>query len=241
MKKMISLFMFALVPSFAFALAGFGIQVGSDLSKLGSYSYSEGSGDTEVTINTYEMESNPGSFGGYAFVDLFGFALEAEGELAGGKYEFDFTNKILLENSEMEPIRQIPFVWGRGSYSFTLKKNIMDISIPFLAKAAINAGGGFGSHAATKRVNVDMVRSILDEENLSNVNLGQDEIESLLEDFLTNKENWQETSGLHLQAGLRFKVLVLDTHINARYNLAKDIYTDKAGWLQLMFKMGFAI
>ena len=236
MKKMLSLFMIVLVPSFAFALAGFGIQVGSDLSKLGSYSYSEGSGLTEVTINTYEMESNPGSFGGYAFIDLFGFALEAEGEIAGGKYEFDFTNQFLPEMEE-----KIPFLWGRGSYSFTLKKNIMDISIPFLAKAAINAGGGFGSHAATKRVNVDMVRSILGEEDLTEVELGQDQIESLLEDFLTNKENWQEASGLHLQAGLRFKVLVLDTHINARYNLAKDIYTDKAGWLQLMFKMGFAI
>ena len=236
MKKMLSVLVMALVPSSAFALAGFGIQVGSDLSKLGSYSFSEGSGLTEVTINTYEMESNPGSFGGYAFIDLFGFALEAEGEIAGGKYEFDFTNQFLPEMEE-----KIPFLWGRGSYSFTLKKNIMDISIPFLAKAAINAGGGFGSHAATKRVNVSMVRSILGEEDLTQVELGQDEIESLLEDFLTNKENWQEASGLHLQAGLRFKVLVLDTHINARYNLAKDIYTDKAGWLQLMFKMGFAI
>jgi len=236
MKKMLSVLVMALVPSSAFALAGFGIQVGSDLSKLGSYSFSEGSGLTEVTINTYEMESNPGSFGGYAFIDLFGFALEAEGEIAAGKYEFDFTNQFLPEMEE-----KIPFLWGRGSYSFTLKKNIMDISIPFLAKAAINAGGGFGSHAATKRVNVDMVRSILGEEDLTEVELGQDQIESLLEDFLTNKENWQEASGLHLQAGLRFKVLVLDTHINARYNLAKDIYTDKAGWLQLMFKMGFAI
>ena len=236
MKKMLSVLVMALVPSSAFALAGFGIQVGSDLSKLGSYSFSEGSGLTEVTINTYEMESNPGSFGGYAFIDLFGFALEAEGEIAAGKYEFDFTNQFLPDMEE-----KIPFLWGRGSYSFTLKKNIMDISIPFLAKAAINAGGGFGSHAATKRVNVDMVRSILGEEDLTEVELGQDEIESLLEDFLTNKENWQEASGLHLQAGLRFKVLVLDTHINARYNLAKDIYTDKAGWLQLMFKMGFAI
>ena len=220
MKKMLSVLVMALVPSSAFALAGFGIQVGSDLSKLGSYSYSEGSGLTEVTINTYEMESNPGSFGGYAFIDLFGFALEAEGEIAGGKYEFDFTNQFLPEMEE-----KIPFLWGRGSYSFTLKKNIMDISIPFLAKAAINAGGGFGSHAATKRVNVDMVRSILGEEDLTEVELGQDQIESLLEDFLTNKENWQEASGLHLQAGLRFKVLVLDTHVNARYNLAKDIYT----------------
>lgn len=236
MKKMLSVLVMALIPSSVFALAGFGVQLGSDLSKLGSYSFSEGSGLTEVTINTYEMESNPGSFGGYAFVDLFGFALEAEAEGALGQYEFDFTNAFLPEMEE-----KIPFVWGRGSYSFTLKKNIMDISIPFLAKAAINAGGGFGKHAATKRVNVEMVRSILGEEDLADVELGQNEIESLLEDFLTNKDNWEEASGLHLQAGLRFKVLVLDAHINARYNLAKDIYTDKAGWLQLMFKMGFAI
>ena len=40
----------------------------------------------------------------------------------------------------------------------------MDLSIPFLAKAAVNAGGGFGSHAATKRANVEMVRSILGED-----------------------------------------------------------------------------
>ncbi len=236
MKKMLSVLVMVLVPSFAFALAGFGIHVGSDLSKLGPYSYSEGSGVTEVNINTYEMESNPGNYGGYAFVDLFGFALEAEGEIGVGKYEFDFTNDYL---PEME--NKIPFVWGRGSYSFTLKKNIMDISIPFLAKAAINAGGGFGSHAATKRVNVDMVRSIFDQEDLANVQLDESEIETLLEKFLTNKDNWEEASGLHLQAGVRFKVLVLDTHINARYNLAKDIYTGKPGWMQLMFKVGFAI
>ena len=235
MKKILSVLMMVFVPSYVFALAGFGIQVGSDLSKLDPYSYSEGSGITEVNINTYEMKSNPGSFGGYAFVDLFGFALEAEGEIGGGKYEFDFTNEYLPE------MEKIPFVWGRASYSFTLKKNIMDISIPFIAKAAINAGGGFGSHAATKRINVDMVRSIFEQEDLANVQLGQSEVESLVEEFLTDKDNWEEASGLHLQAGLRFKVLVLDTHINARYNLATDIYTDKPGWLQLMFKMGFAI
>ena len=235
MKKMLSVLVMVLAPSYAFALAGFGIQVGSDLSKLNPYSYSEGSGITEVNVNTYEMKSNPGSFGGYAFVDLFGFALEAEGEIGGGKYEFDFTNEYLPE------MEKIPFVWGRASYSFTLKKNIMDISIPFLAKAAINAGGGFGSHAATKRVNVDMVRTIFNQEDLANVQLDESEIDTLLEEFLTNKDNWEEASGLHLQAGVRFKVLVLDTHINARYNLAKDIYTGKSGWMQLMFKVGFAI
>ena len=60
-------------------------------------------------------------------------------------------------------------------------------------------------------------------------------------DFLEDPDNWETASGLHLQGGLRFKVLMLDTHLNARYNLAKDIYTGKSGWLQLMFKLGFAI
>ncbi len=49
-----------------------------------------------------------------------------------------------------------------------------------------------------------------------------------------------ETSGLHVQAGLRFKVLMLDSHLNARYNIAKDVYEGENGFLQLMFKMGFA-
>ena len=231
MKKMLFVLVMVLAPSSAFALIGFGIQAGSDLSKLGPYSYSEGG----VTINTYEMESNPGNIGAYAFVDLFGFALEAEGEIAGGKYEFDFTNQILPEMEE-----RIPFVWGRASYAFTLKKNIMDLSIPFLAKAAINAGGGFGSHAATKRANVDMVKSLLGDD-LANVDFNAMDGETLLVDFLEDTNNWETASGLHLQGRLRFKVLMLDTHLNARYNLAKDIYTGKSGWLQLMFKLGFAI
>ena len=117
-----------------------------------------------MTINTYEMESNPGNIGAYAFVDLFGFALEAEGEIAGGKYEFDFTNPILPEMEE-----RIPFVWGRASYAFTLKKNIMDLSIPFLAKAAINAGGDLEAMRQPKRADVDMVKSLLGDD-LANVN-----------------------------------------------------------------------
>ena len=66
---------------------------------------------------------------------------------------------------------------------------------------------------------------------------------TLLEDFLTYlKENWQSKQVDYIcKQGFDLKFLVLDTHINARYNLAKDIYTDKNGWLQLMFKMGFAI
>lgn len=235
MKKILSILVMAFLPSSVFALAGFGIQVGSDLSKLGAYSKTEGSGLTAVTVNSFAMESNPAGIGAYAFIDLFGFALEGEADFAGGQYEFDFENQFLDEGNDMDPI---PFVWARASYAVTLKKNIMDLSIPFLAKAAINAGGGFGAHVATPRADLDLVKGVFGDD-LANLDISEDAIENNLIDYF--EENMVEASGLHLQAGLRFKVLMLDTHLNARYNLAKDVYADKNGFLQVMFKTGFAI
>ena len=230
MKKMLSVLIIAMLPSYAFALIGFGLQFGSDLSKLGPQSYTEGSGDLAFNVNSYEMKSNPVGGGGYAFVDLFGFALEGEFDVAFGEYEFDFGNQYM----DFDPI---PFGWARASYAATLKKNIMDLSIPFLAKAAVNVGGGFGGHVSTPRANVEMVRELFGDD-LINLNVNSEDLEDNLVTYL--KDNAIEASGLHLQAGLRFKVLVLDTHLNARYNLAKNVYDGKNGFLQLMFKMGFA-
>ena len=230
MKKMLSVLIIAMLPSYAFALIGFGLQFGSDLSKLGPQSYTEGSGDLAFNVNSYEMKSNPVGGGGYAFVDLFGFALEGEFDFAFGEYEFDFGNQYM----DFDPI---PFGWARASYAATLKKNIMDLSIPFLAKAAFNVGGGFGGHVSTPRANVEMVRELFGDD-LINLNVNSEDLEDNLVSYL--KDNAIEESGLHLQAGLRFKVLVLDTHLNARYNLAKNVYDGKNGFLQLMFKMGFA-
>ena len=227
---MLSVLIIAMLPSYAFALIGFGLQFGSDLSKLGPQSYTEGSGDLAFNVNSYEMKSNPVGGGGYAFVDLFGFALEGEFDVAFGEYEFDFGNQYM----DFDPI---PFGWARASYAATLKKNIMDLSIPFLAKAAVNVGGGFGGHVSTPRANVEMVRELFGDD-LINLNVGSEDLEDNLVSYL--KDNAIEESGLHLQAGLRFKVLVLDTHLNARYNLAKNVYDGKNGFLQLIFKAGFA-
>ena len=52
MKKLLLTLAFTMLPSSAFALIGFGIQGGQDMSKLGAYSYSEGL----VSINALEME-----------------------------------------------------------------------------------------------------------------------------------------------------------------------------------------
>lgn len=230
MKKFLVVISLALLPSSAFAILGFGFQVGQDLAKLDSYSYTEGEGLAAVTVNSYAMESSPNSFGAYAFVDLFGYALEAEGDFAVGLYEFEFGNEIAT-------LGPIEFGWARASYAVTAKKNIMDISVPFLAKAALNAGAGFGGHVATPRANVDMVTELLGDD-LTNVNAIDSDLETKLGDYLL--DNAITSNGFHLQAGIRFKILVLDTHLNLRYNLAKDIYDGSNGFAQLMFKTGFA-
>ena len=71
------------------------------MSKLGAYSYSEGL----VSINALEMVSNAAGIGVFAFVDLFGYALEAVADFAGGSYDFTFDNTI----SSIGPVN---FVWG---------------------------------------------------------------------------------------------------------------------------------
>ena len=230
MKKFLVVLTLVILPSSAFAIIGFGIQGGQDMAKLDALSHTEGEGLTAVTVNSFEMEANPVNFGGYAFVDLFGFALEAEGDIAAGAYQFEFENVL----STLGPV---DFGWARVSYAVTMKKNIMDLSIPFLAKTALNAGAGFGGHVSTPRASVDMVKELLGDD-LTNVDALNEGLEDKLGDYLV--DNMIEASGLHVQAGLRFKVLVLDTHLNLRYNIAENVYDGSAGFAQVMFKMGIA-
>ena len=227
MKKLLVIFTFLILHSSVFALVGFGVQGGTDLSKLGAYSYSEGL----VSVDALEMESNPGNFGGYAFVDLFGYALEAELDVGGGLYEFTFDNPV-------NPLGPIEFPWLRLSTVVTLKKNLMDISIPFLAEAALNAGGGFGSHISTPRASVDMVREIFGDD-LASVDALSEGMEDKLGDYLV--DNAIEASGVHLQAGLRFKLLTFDTHANLRYTIAENVYDGSNGFMQFILKFGFAL
>ena len=230
MKKFLVVLTLAMLPSSAFAIIGFGIQAGQDMAKLDALSHTEGEGLTAVTVNSFEMEASPVNFGAYAFVDLFGFALEAEGDIAAGAYQFEFENVL----STLGPV---DFGWARVSYAVTMKKNIMDLSIPFLAKTALNAGAGFGGHVSTPRASVDMVKELLGDD-LTNVDALNEGLEDKLGDYLV--DNMIEASGLHVQAGLRFKVLVLDTHLNLRYNIAENVYDGSSGFAQVMFKMGIA-
>jgi len=45
---------------------------------------------------------------------------------------------------------------------------------------------------------------------------------------------------VHLQGGLRFKLLMLDTHLNLRYTIAENVYDGSNGFMQMIFNTGFA-
>ena len=226
MKKLLATVIILIMPSSIFALAGFGLQFGQDFSKLGEYKDNQTIG---VTVRSFEMEKNPVGLGGYAFVDLFGFALEAEGDFAFGAYQFEFENPL-------NTLGPVEFGWARASYAITLKKNLMDISIPILAKAAINAGVGINGHTSTPRASVAMMTELLG--NDLTAGFDPDDLEDKLIDYLKN--NKIDARGFHVQAGLRFKVLMLDSHFNLRYTIAENVYDGSDGYAQAILKLGMA-
>ena len=65
---------------------------------------------------------------------------------------------------------------------------------------------------------------------------------SQLEDKLITylEDNLIEGSGLHGQLGLRFKVLMFDSHLNFRYNIAENVYDGSDGYTEIQLKLGMA-
>ena len=179
------------------------------------------------------MEASPAGGGGYFFIDLAGWAVELEANVVGGEYEFQFKNAF----SEMP---RVPFLWGRGSTAITIKKNVADFSIPLLAKTALSVGIGTNTHSSTPRASVSMVMELLDIDDpadLINAEFTPDALQDQIITYL--EDNLIETSGIHAQLGLRFKVLVADVHLNFRYNIAEDVYKGQDSFTEIQFKAGF--
>jgi hypothetical protein len=216
------------LPKTIFGIVGFGLNVIQDGSKLGASSYTEGSGLTLATVESFEMDGLPAGIGSYIFIDLAGWAVELEANIVGGEYSFTFSNAI----TKME---DISFGWARGSSGITVKKNIADFSIPLLAKTALSVGVGVNSHTSTPRASVAMVKELLSTDDLT-AEFDASNLEDKLIDYL--KDNKIDNSGVHLQLGLRFKILVIDSHLNFRYNMTKDVYEGENGFTEVQFKLG---
>ena len=146
----------------------------------------------------------------------------------GQDYEFGFNNP-----AEIGPYK---FVWGSASTYFTVRKKILGLGIPFLAKANLFYGGGYNQHMVTPLMTIDLM------EEMMGGDLGADPTnitEKELIDFLDN--NKLETSGFHLQAGLQFKVLVLDTFLFYRHTFAEDLIPGEKAFGSVNLRIGVGI
>ena len=91
-------------------------------------------------------------------------------------------------------------------------------------------------HTVTPLMSMDLMISALgDTLTVNPTNLSEDG----LIDFL--KENQVNSSGFHIQSGLQFKILMLDTFLFYRHTFAKDVISrqDHFGSLNLRMGMGF--
>ena len=228
--KIIILAIIITLPKSAFGIAGFGLKLIQDGTKLEPSSYTEGSGLTEVTVESYEMKNLPIGGGGYLYIDLAGWAVELEASLVGRNYKFSFLNQI----NQME---NVEFGWARFSRAVTIKKNLADFSIPLLAKTALSAGIGLNSHSSTPRASVSMVKDLLGTDDLA-TEFDPNFLKNELKDYL--EENKIDNSGLHFQLGLRFKVLIIDLHLDYRYNVTENVYDGENGFGEIQAKLGTA-
>lgn len=230
MKKLNYLFFIiwlSLMPwSSALGVVGFGVQGGQSIFDASSKSSKDG-----VDLTTSEF-ANPFSGGVYLYIDVIPFIdLEADISLSAKKYSFIFS-----PSADYNDIGPYDFVWIDFSVYLTAGKKIVGIGIPLLAKAKLFYGGGFNMHTVTPLMSMDLMKSALgDTLTVNPTNLSEDG----LIDFL--KENQVNSSGFHIQSGLQFKILMLDTFLFYRHTFAKDVIPgqDHFGSLNLRMGMGF--
>jgi len=216
----------SLIPwSSALGVVGFGVQGGQSILTVASSISSKDGAD----LTTTEF-ANPLSGGGYLYIDAIpGIDLEADFSVSFKKYTFDFENEEGVSG---------PYDFGWADFSIYLSagKKIVGIGIPLLAKAKLFYGGGYNMHTVTPLMSMDLMESALGGDLTADpINLSEDD----LIDFL--KENQVKTSGFHIQSGLQFKILMLDTFLVYRHTFTKDVIPgqDHFGSLNLRMGLGF--
>ena len=108
------------------------------------------------------------------------------------------------------------FLIIRKSDYFTIRKELMSVAIPILAKAAIHIGGGLNKHE-TVRPTIDLLKDIYQVDNVDDLYnaANQSWDNSGLIDLLNN--NAIKANGVHIQAGIQGKILLFNLFANARY------------------------
>ena len=233
MKKLIQSFLpIFILSSQVFAIAGFGAYGDFDLLK-----YPAGiSGDISGYGVEYKGFDNARGFGFLFYIDAIPIVdLEADIEFVGNLYEYTpYLAGIPLASEDLP--------WGRVSTYVTIRKEILGLSIPLLAKAQLYGGLGFNKHKVVPIMTADVIKDALGGDDLeAALKLFQADTEEGAKDLAKSMlDNVEDVSGFHLQAGVRGKLLMFNAFVNARYTIA-DVIPDKSGYPSLWVGLAIGI
>ena len=212
-----------------FAFAGIGVYGNSDMFSVTPPSTSNNI-IPEITV-TPESLDNAAGIGVFFYLDALPIIdLEANIEFVGNMYKF--TTNLATEPGE--------FPWGRVSGYFTLRKKIMSVGVPFLAKLQLNGGVGYNTHTVTPNVTVDFIQNAFSSmplEDAASQNFGQDAIIDSLVEYMN--DNAINTSGFHVQLGTHAKLLMFNLFATARYTVAEDVIAGKSGFPSVWAGLAF--
>ena len=234
MKKLILSFLpIFILSSQVFAIAGFGAYGDFDLLKYPAGS----SGDVDEYGVEYKGFDNAKGFGFLFYIDAIPVVdLEVDIEFVGNLYEYTpYLAGIPLASEDLP--------WGRVSTYVTIRKEILGLSIPLLAKAQLYGGVGFNKHKVVPIMTADVIKDALGGDDLeAALKLFEADTEESAKDLAKSMlDNVEDVSGFHLQAGVRGKLLMFNAFVNARYTIAKDVIPDKSGYPSLWVGLAIGI
>ena len=223
MKKRLSISIFFLFISQAYSLAGFGLNLNQTMFGVDEKTNSIG------TIGSYGYEKISGGngLGGYLYIDAIPFInIDLEFNGFGTTYNYSVT----IDQTQTTTSYSLPF--GSLSGYLTMQKKIFQLKIPLLAKAKFTAGAG---------LNHQIYKSFPNESDLVALigSASTPPSEDALIDFV--KDNTNSVTGFHIQTGLQFKLLMLDSFLYYRQVFADDVIPSAKGFgsLNLRIGMGF--
>ena len=230
MKRLITCLLISLIPTSMFAIGGFGLQLGQ-----GSFSVDASSPETGisgVTLTNGAFDGS-GAFGGYVYVDLIPFVdVEFDFNIQGNTYNIDFNNNFGT------PMPTLEFAWLSSNTYTTVRKKVVGLSIPFLAGAQLHAGAGMNTHKTVPVADVDMVTQLLGGD-LSNADPSS--LDETLLDYLKDGDNLVDASGFHIQTGIQFKLLMIDTFLIYRHSFVEDVIPGSKSFGTLNMRLGFGL
>ena len=223
MKKLIQyLLPLLIISSQIFAIAGFGLNLNQTIFSVDAKTNSIG------TIGSYRNDAISGGIGlgGYLYIDAIPF-IDLDLEFSGFGTSYDY----LLTISGNSTTYSLPY--GSLAGYLTLQKKVLKLSIPILAKAKLTIGAG---------LNNQTYKSVPDQSDLETL-IGSGLTSSstapttdALIDFV--KENTDNASGFHIQTGIQFKLLMLDSFLYYRHVFVDGVIPATKSFGSLNFRLG---